>query len=63
MKHKKNQNFGFESNKNQKTALLRPVHETPNSIYKFTGFLSNKTNKALTIDEINDSTQKGWSKS
>lgn len=39
MKHKKNQNFGFESNKNQKTALLRPVHETPNSIYKFTGFL------------------------
>jgi antitoxin ChpS len=30
---------------------------------KFIGFLSNKTNKALTIDEINDATQKAWSKS
>jgi len=39
------------------------AQETPNSINQFIGFLSNKTNKALTIDKINDATQKGWSKS
>jgi len=44
-------------------ALLTPAQETPNSINKFIGFLSNKTNIALTIDEINDATQKAWSKS
>jgi hypothetical protein len=44
-------------------APLTPAQETPNSINKFIGFLSNKTNIALTIDEINDATQKAWSKS
>jgi len=42
---------------------LSPAQETPNNINKFIGFLSNKTNKAFTIDEINDATQKAWSKS
>ena len=44
-------------------APLTPAQETPNSINKFIGFLSNKTNIALTIDEINDATQKAWLKS
>jgi hypothetical protein len=44
-------------------APLTTAQETPNSINKFIGFLSNKTNIALTIDEINDATQKAWSKS
>jgi hypothetical protein len=44
-------------------APLTTAQETPNSNNKFIGFLSNKTNIALTIDEINDATQKAWSKS
>ena len=45
----KSQNFGFKSYK-KGTVPHSSAQETPNSIHKFIGFLSNKTIKALTID-------------
>ena len=62
MKHKKVKTLVSNFIKKE-IVPLSPAQETPNSINKFIGFLSNKTNKALTIDEINNATQKAWSKS
>jgi predicted AAA+ superfamily ATPase len=62
MKHKKVKTLVSNFIKKE-IVPLSPVQETPNSVNKFIGFLSNKTNNALTIDEINDATQKAWSKS
>ena len=62
MKHKKVKTLVSNFIKKE-IVPLSPAQETPNSINKFIGFSSNKTNNALTIDEINDATQKAWSKS